>query len=42
MRARAAERDVYQAQVDAADLYRNKYNNARMADFQVTQNDRCS
>ena len=31
VRARAAERDVYQAQVDAAELHRNNYNDARLA-----------
>ena len=29
MKARAVERNVYQAQVDAADLYRNKYNDIK-------------
>ena len=38
--ATVRERHVYQAQVDAADQYRNNYNNERMAALQLEQDNR--
>ena len=35
VRARAAERDVYQARVDAANLYRNNQNDLRLQQIQI-------